>query len=370
MARGEHKSCFYLLWTELGESPISDFSPNCRVLIVLNMDVLGYHEPTIGNPVAVVESAVDAGAPQPQPYVQQGDQNIPPEHNAAGGQYGNGGMYGKPPNAAGPYGGGGSGAGGGSEPAPYSNNANGHGYQQNNAMQPNNGMGPGVNGPNNGPGYGNAPGPMYGAGPGPGPSYGGGGPQGPGGPGASYGAGTQYGGGAPGPGYGSGPAPNGPPSGGYGGGGPPAGGYGGGPGGMQGGGPAFNRQPAPHYGGGGGAVARNEAPARITPIAMLNSYNNRWCIKARVTSKSDMRRWNGVKGEGKLFSFDLLDGSGEIRATAFNDRADRFFNAVEVGRVYMLQKANLVPVKNRVSKVNGTSMLRVPLQFSVMCIAG
>lgn len=39
------------------------------------------------------------------------------------------------------------------------------------------------------------------------------------------------------------------------------------------------------------AVARNEAPAHIMPINALNSYQNRWTIKARVTNKSDIRRW-------------------------------------------------------------------------------
>lgn len=43
------------------------------------------------------------------------------------------------------------------------------------------------------------------------------------------------------------------------------------------------------------------------------------------------RRWNGARGEGKLFSFDLLDADGEIRITAFNDQADKFFERVQVG---------------------------------------
>jgi len=42
------------------------------------------------------------------------------------------------------------------------------------------------------------------------------------------------------------------------------------------------------------AVARNEAPSHIMPINSLNSYQNRWTIKARVTQKSDIRRWAGT----------------------------------------------------------------------------
>lgn len=49
-----------------------------------------------------------------------------------------------------------------------------------------------------------------------------------------------------------------------------------------------------------------------------------------------------MKGEGKLFSFDLLDaGGGEIRVTAFNDQAEKFYAIVEVGGIYMVSKAGL-----------------------------
>lgn len=37
----------------------------------------------------------------------------------------------------------------------------------------------------------------------------------------------------------------------------------------------------------------------------------RWTIKARVTSKSDIRRWSNAKGEGHLFSMDLMDSAGK-----------------------------------------------------------
>ena len=43
---------------------------------------------------------------------------------------------------------------------------------------------------------------------------------------------------------------------------------------------------------------------------------NKWTIKARVTSKGDIRTWNKSTGSGKLFSFDLMDDSGEIRVCA------------------------------------------------------
>ena len=96
------------------------------------------------------------------------------------------------------------------------------------------------------------------------------------------------------------------------------------------------------YGGSGPVVRNDSQHANILPINALNSYQNRWTIKARVTTKSSIRRYSNARGEGKFFSFDLLDGQdGEIRAVAWNDQCDRFYDQVEQGRVYYISKASL-----------------------------
>lgn len=82
--------------------------------------------------------------------------------------------------------------------------------------------------------------------------------------------------------------------------------------------------------------------SHITPIAQLNMYQNKWVIKARITSKSDIRTWSNAKGEGSLFSIDLLDSSGmDVRATLFKEAVDKFYNMLEVGKVYTLTGGRL-----------------------------
>ncbi|KAH8956688.1 hypothetical protein BDL97_07G055100 [Sphagnum fallax] len=100
-------------------------------------------------------------------------------------------------------------------------------------------------------------------------------------------------------------------------------------------------QPAPVYSN-RGPIAKNEAPARIVPIVTLNPYQGRWTIKARVIAKSDVRRFHNARGDGKVFSFDLLDvDNGEIRATCFNNVVDQFYDKIDVGMVYFITKGSL-----------------------------
>ncbi|KAG8181618.1 hypothetical protein JTE90_015264 [Oedothorax gibbosus] len=61
----------------------------------------------------------------------------------------------------------------------------------------------------------------------------------------------------------------------------------------------------------------------VHPINTLTPYQNEWTIKARVTSKTPLRTDSNSRGEGKVFSVNLLDECGEIKATGFNDAADK-----------------------------------------------
>lgn len=94
----------------------------------------------------------------------------------------------------------------------------------------------------------------------------------------------------------------------------------------------------------------NGAP--IYPIEGLSPYQNKWTIKARVTSKSDIKHWSNQRGEGKLFSVNLLDESGEIKATGFNDAVDKFYHLLQENKVFYISKARVNIAKKQFSNLN------------------
>lgn len=71
----------------------------------------------------------------------------------------------------------------------------------------------------------------------------------------------------------------------------------------------------------------------IVTINELNPYMNKWTIKVRVTSKSQIRNYQNARGPGVFFTCDLVDQSGEIRAAAFNAECDKFYPLLEIGKV-------------------------------------
>ncbi|KAF2722320.1 replication factor-a protein [Polychaeton citri CBS 116435] len=97
----------------------------------------------------------------------------------------------------------------------------------------------------------------------------------------------------------------------------------------------------------------HSAHANIYPIEALSPYAHKWTIKARCTHKGEIKTWHNQKGEGKLFSCNFLDDSGEIRATGFNDAVDSWYEMIQEGGVYYITTPCRVQLaKRQFSNVN------------------
>jgi replication factor A1 len=93
------------------------------------------------------------------------------------------------------------------------------------------------------------------------------------------------------------------------------------------------------------------ANANICPIEALSPYANKWTIKARCTHKSNIKTWHKPSGEGKLFNVHLLDESGEIRATGFNEQCEDLYDVFHEGSVYYVSGCRVNMAKKQFSNL-------------------
>ncbi|PWY65649.1 replication factor-a protein [Aspergillus heteromorphus CBS 117.55] len=98
--------------------------------------------------------------------------------------------------------------------------------------------------------------------------------------------------------------------------------------------------------------ALGSAHATIYPIEAISPYSHKWTIKARCTSKSTIKTWHNRNTEGKLFSVNLLDDSGEIRATGFNDQCDMLYDIFQEGNVYYISNCRVQIAKKQFTNLN------------------
>jgi len=106
----------------------------------------------------------------------------------------------------------------------------------------------------------------------------------------------------------------------------------------------------------------------VHSIASLTPYQNRWRIRARVTVKSGIRTWSNSRGEGKLFNVNLLDDSGEIRLTGFNDQVDKYHDMLEINKVFYVSKCTLKTANKQYSNLkNDYEMTMTPETLIEVC---
>lgn len=113
-------------------------------------------------------------------------------------------------------------------------------------------------------------------------------------------------------------------------------------------GQSFNSPQQPY---GSGGMIGGAGQDQYYPIKKITMFLRMFTIKVRVTAKSDIKSWSNPKGEGRLFSVDLIDQAGDqIRATAFTNVVDRFYPLLEEGKVYTISNAKVRPAKKGMTR--------------------
>jgi replication factor A1 len=92
---------------------------------------------------------------------------------------------------------------------------------------------------------------------------------------------------------------------------------------------------------------------RVYPLVSLNPYEGNWTIKVRVSSKGPLRLYTNARGQGNVFNVELTDEEGtEIQATMFKEAADKFYDKLQLGKLYYISKGSLRAANKRYSTIN------------------
>ncbi|CAM6098031.1 unnamed protein product [Calypogeia fissa] len=92
---------------------------------------------------------------------------------------------------------------------------------------------------------------------------------------------------------------------------------------------------------------------RVYPLVSLNPYEGNWTIKVRVTTKGPLRQFTNARGPGNVFNVELTDEEGtQIQATMFKEAADKFYDKLQLGKLYYISKGSLRAANKRYSTIN------------------
>ena len=72
----------------------------------------------------------------------------------------------------------------------------------------------------------------------------------------------------------------------------------------------------------------------------------------KVKQKSDIRTFSNARGEGKVFNVILMDETGEIQATAWNNNVDEFYPKLQEGKTYYISKGQVNLAKKKFATVS------------------
>jgi ssDNA-binding replication factor A large subunit len=84
--------------------------------------------------------------------------------------------------------------------------------------------------------------------------------------------------------------------------------------------------------------------------------NRLWFLKVTlgVLYAAAVRTYKNAKGEGRVGSIVLMDSSGDIKGTFFNDECDRWMETLKVNQVYKITGGNAKPADARYNNCKST----------------
>jgi replication factor A1 len=58
-----------------------------------------------------------------------------------------------------------------------------------------------------------------------------------------------------------------------------------------------------------------------------------------------VRNYQNERGPGKIASLTLIDGSGSMKCVMFGETVDKFYNQMEVGKIYKISNGQIKPAR-------------------------
>ncbi|XP_057839480.1 replication protein A 70 kDa DNA-binding subunit A-like [Cryptomeria japonica] len=100
----------------------------------------------------------------------------------------------------------------------------------------------------------------------------------------------------------------------------------------------------------------------ITPIKNLYPFQTRWTIKVHVTIKKEIHQYNKQTGNGRVFSFDIIDSEGtKTHVSGFNNMADAHYANRGIGATYKISGGVVKSANKIYNKLNsGIEITLVP----------
>ncbi|KAI5176673.1 replication factor A1, partial [Pancytospora epiphaga] len=79
----------------------------------------------------------------------------------------------------------------------------------------------------------------------------------------------------------------------------------------------------------------------LVDIKDINPFQEHWMVKGRITAKTEIKTFTSAKGQGKLFSFELVDKTAQVKCVVFSENVDAFFPLVELNKVITINNATI-----------------------------